>query len=77
MWRVGSTAQTEFTAKRTNKIQGKYHLPVFDLGAFVAESGRRFSSGFTANPKLILPMNMREPRMLQLREAAKEPGHER
>jgi hypothetical protein len=55
MWRVGSTAQTEVTAKRNNKRQGKYRRRVFDLAAFVAESALRFSSGLTANAEFLLP----------------------
>jgi hypothetical protein len=55
MWRDGSTAQTQFTAKRNNKRQRKFHPGMFALSAFGAEPARRFSSGLMANAELLLP----------------------
>src|SRR5260370_32509767 len=69
MWRDGSTAQTELTAKRNNMRQRKGHSAMFGHSAFVAESARGFSSGLTANPVLLLPKNIHEPRMLKDRRA--------
>src|SRR6267154_3426936 len=60
MWRDGSTAQTQFTAKRNNKRQRNSHRGMFGLSAFGAEPARRFSSGLMANPELLLSRKIRE-----------------
>jgi hypothetical protein len=54
IWRLGSTAQTNFTAKKNNKRHRKCLSGLFDLSAFRAESARRLSSGFTANTELLV-----------------------
>src|SRR6266850_295453 len=55
MWRVGSTAQPELTAKKNKKRERRYQRGMFNLSAFEAEPARRFWSGLTANPEFLPP----------------------